>query len=69
MKNTKKKTRVMGISMDIKDAWFRHLNAAKIAKEYIESKEGKILKGFMMKLNYIAEELLLHHDVTCIFFL
>ena len=38
----------MGVSMDIKDAWFRHLNAAKIAKEYRESKEGKILKGFMM---------------------
>ena len=66
MKNTKK-TRVMGISMDINDALFRHLNAAKIAKEYRESKEGKILKGFMMELNYIAEELLLHHDVTCIF--
>ena len=40
MKNTKK-TRVMGISMDINDALFRHLNAAKIAKEYRESKEGK----------------------------
>ena len=53
--------------MDIKDDLFRHLNAAKIAKEYRESKEGKILKGFMMELNYIAEELLLHHDVTCIF--
>ena len=66
MKNTKK-TRVMGISMDINDALFRHLNAAKIAQEYRESKEGKILKGFMMELNYIAEELLLHHDVTCIF--
>ena len=57
----------MGISMDINDALFRHLNAAKIAKEYRESKEGKILKGFMMELNYIAEKLLLHHDATCMF--
>ena len=40
MKNTKK-TRVMGISMDINDALFRHWNAAKIAKEYRESKGGK----------------------------
>ena len=63
MKNTKK-TRVMGISMDINDALFRHLNAAKIAKQYGESKEAKKLKGFMMEVNYIAEELLLHYDVT-----
>ena len=46
----------MGISMDINDALFIHWNAAKIAKEYRESKEGKIRKGFMMELNYIAEE-------------
>ena len=58
------KTRVMGVTMDINDVLFRHLNADKIAKDYRESKEGKILKGFMMELNYIAEELLLHHDVT-----
>ena len=38
----------MGISMDINDALFRHLNAAKISKELRESKEGKILKGFMI---------------------
>ena len=41
----------MGIIMDINVALFRHLNSAKIAKEYRESKEGKILKGFMMELN------------------
>ena len=28
----------MGMSMDINDALFRHLNTAKIAKEYRESK-------------------------------
>ena len=40
MKNTKK-TRVMGISMDIKDAWFRHLNAAKIARNIENQRKQK----------------------------
>ena len=65
MENTKKNS-CLGISMDINDALFRHLNDAKLAKEYRESKEGKILKGSMIELNYIADELLLHHDATCI---
>jgi hypothetical protein len=41
------------------------LNASKIAKKYRESKDGMVLEGFMIEINYIAKELLLHHDITC----
>jgi hypothetical protein len=64
MENTRN-THVMSMNMDINDALFRYINAYMIAKEFRESKEGIILEGFMTKINYIAKELLLHHDTTC----
>jgi hypothetical protein len=64
MENTTN-TRVESMNMDINDALFRYLNSSKIAKKYRESKEGIILEGFMTEINYIAKELLLHHDITC----
>jgi hypothetical protein len=58
-------TRVMSMNMDINDALFRYMNAFMIAKEFRESKEGIIIEGFVIEINYIAKELLLHHDTTC----
>jgi hypothetical protein len=64
MENTTN-TRVMSMNMDINDALSRYMNAFMVAKEFRKSNEGINLEGFMTKINYIAKELLLHHDTTC----